>query len=131
MIIVEMAKSLSRIFKSIDSPKAVVDIRKDVVHHSDRIRGKHEIDREICTGCSSCFKICPVEAIQMDPTGEKRPAKIPEVNLAVCIFCGLCEDACPTKPEKAIKLSGGTYKIFTGGDHDSQSKFIQRAKDRS
>jgi NADH-quinone oxidoreductase subunit I len=130
-MILEMVGNLSKVFKSVGSPKATVDIRKGVVHQSPKFRGQHEIDRELCTGCSSCFKICPVEAIAMDPTGEKKPAKIPEVNLAICIFCGLCEDACPTKPEKAIKLSGGTYKIFTDGDHESQSRFIQRAKERS
>jgi NADH-quinone oxidoreductase subunit I len=66
----------------------------------------------------------------MSPTGEKKPAKLPEVNLAICIFCGLCEDVCPTKPVKAIKLSGGTHKIFTGGDHSSQEKFVLKAKDK-
>jgi NADH-quinone oxidoreductase subunit I len=125
-----MASSLVKMFGSIGSPKALTDARDETVHKSERFRGKHEIDREICTGCSSCGKICPVDAIFMQPTGEKRPAKLPEVNLAVCIFCGLCEDACPTKPEKAIKLSGGTHKIFTGGDHKSQSKFIVKAEEK-
>jgi YidC/Oxa1 family membrane protein insertase len=57
------------------------------------------------------------DAIVMKPLPLKKPNKIPEVNLAICIFCGLCEDVCPTKPEKAIKLSGGDFDMRAGGDH--------------
>jgi NADH-quinone oxidoreductase subunit I len=58
----------------------------------------------------------------MKPLPLKRPNKIPEVNLAICIFCGLCEDVCPTKP-KAIKLSGGDFDMRAGGSHEAQDNF--------
>jgi NADH-quinone oxidoreductase subunit I len=31
----------------------------------------------------------------------------------------LCEDVCPTKPDKAIKLSGGTFHMMADGIHDT------------
>jgi NADH-quinone oxidoreductase subunit I len=55
----------------------------------------------------------------MEPLPIKRPKALPKVNLGVCIFCGLCEDVCPTKPEKAIKLSGGTFEMITEGTDES------------
>jgi NADH-quinone oxidoreductase subunit I len=127
-MIVEILKGVSSIFQSIGKPKAVVDARSELAHSSEKFRGKHTIDREVCIGCSSCGKICPVEAIEMVATGEKKPSKIPQVSLSVCIFCGLCEDVCPTEPKKAIQLSGGTHKIFAG-DRESQKRFIVKAKE--
>ena len=61
----------------------------------------------------------------MKPIQLKRPNKIPEVSLSICIFCGLCEDVCPTKP-KAIKLSGGTFDMKAGGLHEDQNDFWVR-----
>jgi len=53
----------------------------------------------------------------------KKQNIVPEVNLSVCIFCGLCEDVCPTKPKKSIMLSGGRYDMLSGGWHEDQSDF--------
>jgi NADH-quinone oxidoreductase subunit I len=53
----------------------------------------------------------------------KKQNIVPEVNLSICIFCGLCEDVCPTKPEKSIVLSGGRYDMIGGGWHSDQDNF--------
>jgi NADH-quinone oxidoreductase subunit I len=53
----------------------------------------------------------------------KKQNIVPEVNLSVCIFCGLCEDVCPTKPKKSILLSGGRHDMLTGGWHADQNDF--------
>jgi NADH-quinone oxidoreductase subunit I len=123
-MLLDIAKKMIRVTKSIAEDRiATIDASKEFVHHSDMFRGKHEIDYETCTGCDACNKICPVDAIVMKPLPLKKPNKIPEVNLAICIFCGLCEDVCPTKPEKAIKLSGGDFDMRAGGDHEAQDNF--------
>jgi len=45
----------------------------------------------VCTGCGSCLKLCPQQAIQ----GElKKPHVISSEN---CIRCGICRDACPVE----------------------------------
>ena len=115
-----IVEKVIRVTKALTEPRiATKDVTKDTMHHSPIFRGKHEIRYDICTGCEACAKICPVDAIVMEPLPIKRPKALPEVNLGVCIFCGLCEDVCPTKPEKAIKLSGGTFEMITEGTDES------------
>ncbi|MFZ3048683.1 MAG: NADH-ubiquinone oxidoreductase-F iron-sulfur binding region domain-containing protein [Desulfatirhabdiaceae bacterium] len=48
----------------------------------------YEIDPEKCTGCGSCAKKCPQEAI----TGEKK--KPHQLDQSKCIKCGICYDTC-------------------------------------
>lgn len=49
------------------------------------------ISAESCTGCTLCFRNCPVGAI----SGEK---KMPHyINQAICIKCGICFDKCKFK----------------------------------
>ncbi len=49
---------------------------------------EYEIDREKCTGCTLCVKVCPSEAV----SGElKEPHKI---DSSKCIKCGICYEVC-------------------------------------
>ena len=123
----QITEKVIRVLKGAVEPRiAIKDVVKEPAHKSPIFRGRHEIKYDICTGCDACNKICPVDAIVMKPLPLKRPNKIPEVNLAICIFCGLCEDVCPTKPEKAIKLSGGDVEMITDGTHDALDNFWVR-----
>jgi len=122
-MLVGIVKKMFRVSKGVmDDRIATKDASKEFMHNSEMFRGKHEILYDTCTGCDACNKICPVDAIIMKPLPLKRPNKLPEVNLAICIFCGLCEDVCPTKP-KAIKLSGGDFDMRAGGSHEAQNDF--------
>jgi len=49
---------------------------------------KYSIDNEKCTGCTLCFRNCPVGAI----TGEKRSPHF--IDNSICIKCGVCYDKC-------------------------------------
>ncbi len=49
------------------------------------------IDAEVCTGCQTCLKLCPYEAISRDE--EK---KVAVINEALCKGCGTCVAACPS-----------------------------------
>lgn len=48
--------------------------------------------------CELCARICPCDCIEVvpyeDEKGKRHPAKF-EIDTARCLFCGLCEDACP------------------------------------
>ncbi|HKJ77979.1 MAG TPA: NADH-quinone oxidoreductase subunit NuoF [Prolixibacteraceae bacterium] len=57
---------------------------------------KYEIIDELCTGCTLCFRNCPVGAI----TGERRQPHY--IDQALCIKCGVCYEKCKFD---AIKLN--------------------------
>lgn len=48
----------------------------------------YAIDPELCTGCTSCAKQCPVGCIE----GEKK--KPHAIDTGLCIRCGICMDTC-------------------------------------
>ncbi|MDP4183692.1 MAG: NADH-quinone oxidoreductase subunit NuoF [Bacteroidota bacterium] len=49
---------------------------------------KYVIDPEICTGCTLCFRNCPVGAI----SGEKKSPH--SIDQSLCIKCGACYEKC-------------------------------------
>jgi len=121
---VEATKKVIRVTKALFAPKATEIWWDKGVRRELHYRGKHVIKADICIGCSMCARACPVNCIEMVPTGVKKPRAVPKVRANECIFCGLCEDACPTKPEKAIKLTD-EYKMFVEpGTWDSLSQFV-------
>ena len=123
----QMSEKIIRVLKGVKEPRrAVNDFVTESAHKSAIFRGRHKVRYDICTGCDACNKICPVDAIKMKSLPIKRPNKVPEVSLSICIFCGLCEDVCPTKPEKAIKLSGGDINMITEGTEDALDNFWVR-----
>ncbi|GMR04556.1 MAG: NADH-quinone oxidoreductase subunit I [Thermodesulfobacteriota bacterium] len=84
-----------------------------------RFRGRHTLNRtpegrELCVACELCAKSCPTNCITVipmeDDTGRgiaDRVAKVWKVDLVRCLFCGYCEDACPTR---ALRL-GRDYEL--------------------
>ena len=53
-------------------------------------RGKIAYDRENCSGCQQCYKVCPTRAIEWLP--EEKKIKI---FISRCCFCAQCVDVCP------------------------------------
>jgi NADP-reducing hydrogenase subunit HndC len=49
---------------------------------------KYEIVEDLCTGCTLCFRNCPVGAI----TGERRQPHY--IDQSICIKCGVCFEKC-------------------------------------
>ena len=56
-----------------------------------KFRGKISLNREKCTGCQLCIKVCPTQAIEFIP--EEKKVKI---FVTRCCFCAQCSDICPT-----------------------------------
>jgi NADP-reducing hydrogenase subunit HndC len=48
----------------------------------------YSIDEEACTGCTVCFKNCPVDAI----AGERKQPHV--IDPELCIKCGMCNTVC-------------------------------------
>jgi len=86
----------------------------------ENYRGILNVDIAICTACQICQKICPIDCIVIDNVKcekakladregnpvlnrftqkealKTRTATRFDINVAKCMFCGLCEKACPT-----------------------------------
>ncbi len=54
-------------------------------------RGKISLNRDKCTGCQLCIKVCSTKAIEFMP--EEKKVKI---FVSRCCFCAQCNDICPT-----------------------------------
>ncbi|MHA1744995.1 MAG: 4Fe-4S dicluster domain-containing protein, partial [Promethearchaeota archaeon] len=46
---------------------------------------------EICSGCRSCIKVCPFEAISFDES-----LNVAEIDVKKCKGCGVCMITCPS-----------------------------------
>src|SRR3990172_1102634 len=65
-----------------------------------RYRGILEVDLEICTGCLACERACPIDCIVIDAVKDKQTKTMMlnrfDIDIAKCMFCGLCSEPCPT-----------------------------------
>ncbi|PKM95229.1 MAG: (Fe-S)-binding protein [Firmicutes bacterium HGW-Firmicutes-1] len=64
-----------------------------------------KIIAEACINCGKCERICPIEAISQNDSGDK-----PLINNDICLGCGLCVRSCP---KKAMFLETREKKIIT------------------
>lgn len=51
-----------------------------------------EIDMDACTGCGTCYEVCPSECFDEPEEGK---VKINEDNREDCVGCRACETQCP------------------------------------
>lgn len=79
----------------------------------ENARNRLKLESDICNGCNSCVRACPVSCIDLetikvakdDPEEPKladgKPRKLwvskYDIDFAKCCFCNLCCNACPTE----------------------------------
>lgn len=56
---------------------------------------------QVCTGCSACYSICPVNAISME--NDQENFRSPVIQMDKCIRCGLCVKTCPQLNREPIE----------------------------
>jgi formate hydrogenlyase subunit 6/NADH:ubiquinone oxidoreductase subunit I len=65
-----------------------------------RYRGILEVDLEICTGCLACERACPIDCIVIDAPKDQKTKEMLltrfDIDIAKCMYCGLCSEVCPT-----------------------------------
>ena len=113
----EVAKSAAAIVKGMGvtlkellSPTVTEDYPDAPPRFQERYRGVHVLQRdenglEKCVACFLCAAACPANCIYIEAaentdevriSGGERYAKVYNIDYSRCIFCGYCEEACPT-----------------------------------
>jgi ferredoxin-type protein NapG len=84
--------------------------------------------RETCSRCGECVRVCPVQAIKIDPRGVKGAgAPFIDIDSAACVMCDglLCMNKCPSgalvpTPIGDIDMGTAAWKeqtcLRTGGE---------------
>jgi len=105
VFLVDLFKGMAVTFRH-QHPKEVVTEqyplqRPDV---AERFRGmpkllKTEDGKDLCTACGACALVCPEKLIKVgsvrDPETKKKILTDFDFDIGRCLFCGLCEEACP------------------------------------
>lgn len=71
-------------------------------------RGKPEYNAEQCIACAACTMACPANALTMN-TDAASGERVWALFLGRCIFCGRCEEVCPTRQYDCRKSSSWQY----------------------
>ncbi len=65
------------------------------------LRGKPEINPDLCIGCGACAQACPPNAITVSTDYDEGVRRV-RIFYGRCIYCGRCWEVCP---EGAIRLT--------------------------
>ena len=81
-----------------------------------RYRGILEVDMEICTACLACERACPIDCIVIDAKKDKAVGGFVmtrfDIDLAKCMYCGLCSEPCPTGAiHHTTEFEGADYSL--------------------
>ena len=101
---INMAKGLLVTLKNLTKKPFTIQYPESRVAQHPRFRGEEFVwYEERCTGCASCAKYCPLGIIKIvtSPSetvpeqGDKYRLEVFDIEIARCMFCGLCVEACP------------------------------------
>ena len=99
-----LVKGLLVTFKNLTKRPFTIQYPEQRVPQHPRFRGEEFVwYEERCTGCASCAKYCPLGIIKIVTApsgtapmeGDKYRLEVFDIDIARCMFCGLCVEACP------------------------------------
>jgi formate hydrogenlyase subunit 6/NADH:ubiquinone oxidoreductase subunit I len=80
-----------------------------------KFRGKIVYERDACTGCTLCARVCPSNAIDVLPETKRM-----RIWVTQCIFCSQCTDACPKNG-----LSMSEEFLLADEDRFSEARIVE------
>jgi len=104
-----MLKGMMVTLKHIFKPTFTVQYPEEVRPIPPRARTNLIWFEERCTGCSTCAQACPDGCILVATSpaeGGALNVDRYEIDFRICMYCGLCTEACPYQAIQA----GGTWK---------------------
>lgn len=103
-----IARGLAVTFKHIFKPPITVNYPEETRQVPVRARTNLLWFEERCTGCSTCAQACPDGCILVQ-TSPREDGTLNidryEIDFRICMYCGLCTEACPYQAIQA----GGRY----------------------
>lgn len=72
------------------------------------------VPHDACTGCGACMNRCPKDAIRMELDAEG--FLHPVVEVARCINCALCRQACPVEHPRPLHPTPPAYAVWAADD---------------
>jgi formate hydrogenlyase subunit 6/NADH:ubiquinone oxidoreductase subunit I len=104
-----IAKGLLTTIKHLFKPPFTVQFPEEVRPIPARARTNLVWFEERCTGCSTCAQACPdgciLVATSPNPDGSLHIDRY-EIDFRLCMYCGLCTEACPYEAIQA----GGVFE---------------------
>lgn len=115
----------------------------------ERYRGVLHNKIEDCIGCQACVRACPVNCIYLDTVKRAKEdygvtsdgSKITQwverydINEALCMYCGLCTEVCPTdcltmteEYELSVHTREGMYLEFATAEDKKKAEEARAAK---
>lgn len=73
-------------------------------------------DKSKCCGCTACYSICPMGAIEM--AFDDEGFKYPQIDKVRCIECGLCDRVCPEVAPSDLGSKRFSTKYAIQNKHD-------------
>jgi NADH-quinone oxidoreductase subunit I len=104
-----LVKGLLVTLKHFFRPPFTVQFPEEVRPFPSRARTSLLWFDERCTGCSTCAQACPDGCILVatEPRADGSLTKLRyEIDFRICMYCGLCTEACPYEAIQA----GGTFR---------------------
>lgn len=77
------------------------------------------VEKKDCSGCSSCFNACPVNAIAMNPDSEG--FLYPYVDPDKCIGCGKCISKCPACNKPVLNKGKKAYAAYARNEEEHKA----------